>query len=106
MPPLLQRLSERRPERLDYLGVSFGLTRELLGFWKQAGYVPMYVRQTANDLTGEHTCVMLKKLFGDAAGSDDWLHAFAQGECLIVCPDCFELTWLSLQTSANDSCSC
>ena len=80
MPPLLQRLSERRPERLDYLGVSFGLTRELLGFWKQAGYVPMYVRQTANDLTGEHTCVMLKKLFGDAAGSDDWLHAFAQGQ--------------------------
>ncbi|KAJ9113821.1 hypothetical protein QFC19_000014 [Naganishia cerealis] len=78
MPPLLQRLSERRPERLDYLGVSFGLTRELLGFWKQAGYVPMYVRQTANDLTGEHTCVMLKKLFGEAAGSDDWLHAFAQ----------------------------
>lgn len=80
MPPLLQRLSERRPERLDYLGVSFGLTRDLLGFWKQAGYVPMYVRQTANDLTGEHTCVMLKKLFGDAASADDWLFAFAQGE--------------------------
>ena len=26
MPPLLQRLSERRPEQLDYLGVSYGLT--------------------------------------------------------------------------------
>jgi N-acetyltransferase 10 len=30
MPPLLQRLSERRPEQLDYLGVSYGLTPPLL----------------------------------------------------------------------------
>lgn len=30
MPPLLQRLSERKPESLDYLGVSFGLTPQLL----------------------------------------------------------------------------
>lgn len=30
MPPLLQRLSERRPETLDYLGVSYGLTPQLL----------------------------------------------------------------------------
>lgn len=49
----------------------------------------MYVRQTANDLTGEHTCVMLKKLFGDAAGSDDWLYAFAQGECSGEC----QISW-------------
>jgi N-acetyltransferase 10 len=30
MPPLLQRLSERKPESLDYLGVSYGLTPQLL----------------------------------------------------------------------------
>lgn len=30
MPPLLQRLSERKPEALDYLGVSYGLTPQLL----------------------------------------------------------------------------
>ena len=30
MPPLLQRLSERKPETLDYLGVSYGLTPQLL----------------------------------------------------------------------------
>lgn len=30
MPPLLQRLTERRPENLDYLGVSYGLTPQLL----------------------------------------------------------------------------
>lgn len=30
LPPLLLRLSEKRPERLDYLGVSYGLTADLL----------------------------------------------------------------------------
>jgi len=30
MPPLLQRLTERKPENLDYLGVSYGLTSQLL----------------------------------------------------------------------------
>ncbi|VDK29188.1 unnamed protein product [Gongylonema pulchrum] len=60
LPPLLHRLSERRAEKLDYLGVSFGLCVPLLKFWKRAGFVPVYVRQSANDLTGEHTCIMLK----------------------------------------------
>lgn len=32
MPPLLQRLSERKPEVLDYLGVSYGLTSQLLRY--------------------------------------------------------------------------
>jgi N-acetyltransferase 10 len=30
IPPLLQRLTERKPENLDYLGVSYGLTSQLL----------------------------------------------------------------------------
>lgn len=33
LPPLLLKLSERQPEKLDYLGVSFGLTESLLKFW-------------------------------------------------------------------------
>lgn len=37
LPPLLLKLSERTPERLDYIGVSFGLTESLLKFWKRAG---------------------------------------------------------------------
>jgi N-acetyltransferase 10 len=41
---LLLKLSERKPERLDYLGTSFGLTGPLLKFWKKAGYVPVYLR--------------------------------------------------------------
>ncbi len=79
MPPLLQRLSERKPEQLDYLGVSYGLTKDLLRFWKRAGYVPLYIRQTTNELTGEHTCVMLRSLTSQIAKSDSWLSAFSQG---------------------------
>lgn len=76
LPPLLLKLSERRAERLDYLGVSYGLTTQLLRsgsfslemrilnigqykvifcclsrFWKKAGYSPVYLRQTPVSLT-------------------------------------------------------
>ncbi|CCG84352.1 protein of unknown function [Taphrina deformans PYCC 5710] len=75
MPPLLLKLSEKKPDILNYLGVSYGLTSQLHKFWKRSGYVPVYLRQTANDLTGEHTCVMIKVL-DDAEGS--WLASFSK----------------------------
>ncbi|KAI8998369.1 GNAT acetyltransferase 2-domain-containing protein [Gaertneriomyces semiglobifer] len=85
MPPLLLKLSERPPkEHLHWLGVSYGITQQLHKFWKRAGFVPVYLRQTANDLTGEHTCVMIKPLdrsgaaFSDVPMTDTkWIHAFA-----------------------------
>lgn len=63
--PLLLNLNERKAEKLDYLGVSFGLTPELLKFWKKSGFTPVYLRQTPNDLTGEHSCIMIKVLVED-----------------------------------------
>ncbi|KAL4073177.1 GNAT acetyltransferase 2-domain-containing protein [Scleroderma yunnanense] len=77
MPPLLQRLSERKPESLDYLGVSFGLTPQLLRFWKRAGYIPLYIRQTQSELTGEHTCVMVRRLNSSPPSELEWLGEFA-----------------------------
>lgn len=62
MPPLLLKLSEKPPHYLHYLGVSYGLTPQLNKFWKRIGFTPIYLRQTPNELTGEHTCVMLKVL--------------------------------------------
>lgn len=44
IPVLLKRLNERKPERLDYIGTSFGLTGELLKFWKSQQFVPVYLR--------------------------------------------------------------
>ncbi|KAB0406932.1 hypothetical protein E2I00_002321 [Balaenoptera physalus] len=77
LPPLLLKLNERPAEHLDYLGVSYGLTPRLLKFWKRAGFVPVYLRQTPNDLTGEHSCIMLKTLMDeDEADQGAWLSAF------------------------------
>ncbi|EIN12992.1 DUF699-domain-containing protein [Punctularia strigosozonata HHB-11173 SS5] len=78
MPPLLQRLPERKPENLDYLGVSYGLTSPLLRFWKRAGYVPLYIRQTTSELTGEHTCVMVRGLNSSVKTELEWLGEFAK----------------------------
>lgn len=77
MPPLFGKLPERRPDALDYIGVSYGLTPSLHKFWKRASFAPVYLRQTPNELTGEHSCVMLRTL---SAGSNDssWLGAFAK----------------------------
>lgn len=77
MPPLFGKLSERRPDALDYIGVSYGLTPSLHKFWKRSAFAPVYLRQTPNELTGEHSCVMLRTL---SPGSNDpaWLGAFAR----------------------------
>lgn len=45
VPTLLKKLSERPPEKLDYIGTSFGLTEELLKFWKSRKFVPVYIGQ-------------------------------------------------------------
>lgn len=77
MPPLFGKLSERRPDALDYIGVSYGLTPSLHKFWKRSSFAPVYLRQTANELTGEHSCVMLRTL---TTGTNDasWLGAFSR----------------------------
>ncbi|OAL55712.1 DUF699-domain-containing protein [Pyrenochaeta sp. DS3sAY3a] len=77
MPPLFARLPELKAPQLDYVGVSYGLTSQLHKFWKRASFVPVYLRQTPNDLTGEHTCIMLRSL--ETTSSDgSWVAAFAK----------------------------
>jgi len=79
LPPLLLNLNERRHESIDYLGVSFGLTLDLLKFWKKLQFVPVYLRQTANDLTGEHSCIMLRAnmvVEGSSNIEKTWLEAY------------------------------
>lgn len=45
LPPLLVPLRDRRPERLHYLGVSFGLTLDLFRFWRKHKFAPFYISQ-------------------------------------------------------------
>ena len=75
LPPLLLKLSEKSPYFLHYLGVSYGFTPQLQKFWKRAEFVPVYLRQTANELTGEYTTVMLHVLENRET---KWLHEYAK----------------------------
>ncbi|MCL7037593.1 hypothetical protein MKW94_023735 [Papaver nudicaule] len=75
LPHLLMHLSERRPEKLHYIGVFFGLTLELFRFWRKHKFTPFYICQTPNDVTGEYTCMVIKPLANhdtEASGSDEW----------------------------------
>ncbi|XP_068651876.1 RNA cytidine acetyltransferase 1-like [Aristolochia californica] len=62
LPPLLVHLRERQPEKLHYIGVSFGLTLDLFRFWRKHKFAPFYIGQIPSAVTGEHTCMVLKPL--------------------------------------------
>lgn len=80
IPTLLRKLAERIPEKLDYVGTCFGLTKELLRFWKSQKFVPVYLSQKENELTGEHSCLMVSDLvFQKDDGQPDldhWLSSY------------------------------
>ena len=56
----------------------------MIRFWKRAGYVPLYLRQTTSELTGEHTCVMVRGLNNSVESEMGWLHEFTKGGFLIL----------------------
>uniref|UniRef100_A0A1B0A084 RNA cytidine acetyltransferase n=1 Tax=Glossina pallidipes TaxID=7398 RepID=A0A1B0A084_GLOPL len=75
IPTLLKRLTERIPEHIEYLGTSYGLTQDLLKFWKSLGFVPVYISQKANEITAEHTCIMLHSLKNEKKCTE-WLNLY------------------------------
>mmetsp|Transcript_12214 Transcript_12214/g.22898 ORF Transcript_12214/g.22898 Transcript_12214/m.22898 type:complete len:1126 (-) Transcript_12214:90-3467(-) len=76
LPPLLSPLTDVKAPRLDWIGTSFGLTPELHRFWRRAGMRMLYLRQTKNDLTGEHSAIMARALPRRTGYDDAWLPAF------------------------------
>jgi N-acetyltransferase 10 len=68
--PLLTSVSETpslyKDQGIDYVGTSFGLTLNLFNFWNKNKFSPMYVRQSANETTGEYSCIMLRPTQGSA----------------------------------------
>ena len=90
LPPLLLSLAQRPAEALDWLGASFGLTEPLFRFWHRNGFLPAYLRQTKNELTGEHSAILLHDLAAARAagsggasapaapspGADSWLSLY------------------------------
>ncbi|XP_064111307.1 RNA cytidine acetyltransferase-like [Macrobrachium nipponense] len=66
--PLLSKLEERKPEQVNYMSVSFGVTQPLFKFWKRVGFLPLYISQVSNKITGEHNCVMVHPLVEEEPG--------------------------------------
>lgn len=62
LSPLMVELGRRRPERLDYIGASFGFTTPLLRFWKKQGMVAVNLSTTKNTLTGDYNGIVLKPI--------------------------------------------
>jgi len=67
LPPLLQPLTERQPERISWIGAAFGMSEELMRFWSRIGYTPLYLRQTHSSATAEHTCLILREVHPNSA---------------------------------------
>jgi len=72
LPPLFVPLTERKVEKLDWIGTSFGMTDNLARFWTRNGYKPLYISQVKNQVTGEYSSVMMKAI----QKSDDWVTKF------------------------------
>ncbi|XP_076938228.1 RNA cytidine acetyltransferase 1-like [Bidens hawaiensis] len=111
LPPLLVHLSERRPEKLHYLGVSFGLILDLFRFWRKHKFAPFYLCEIPNSVTGEHTCMMLKALETDdieANGSDElgffgpFYQAFRTSFARLLCSPRFNTMEYKLAMSVLD----
>jgi len=63
---LLNQIADHaREEALDWLGVSFGVTPELVEFWSKNGYCTVHLSTTRNDRSGAHSAVMIRPFSED-----------------------------------------
>ena len=76
MPPLLAPVGATQPPSLQWVAASYGLTEGLFEYWSREGLRPCYVRQTANDVTGEHTTICLREIANAEGVHKGWSDAF------------------------------
>ncbi|MFC7226902.1 GNAT family N-acetyltransferase [Salinirubellus salinus] len=50
------------PDPVDYLGVGYGATPDLLRFWERNGFRSVHLSTTRNDRSGEHSALMVRPL--------------------------------------------
>ncbi|QDX40899.1 tRNA(Met) cytidine acetyltransferase TmcA [Salarchaeum sp. JOR-1] len=65
---LLDELRNEITGDLDWLGVGYGATPELVSFWDENGFDTVHVSTTRNDTSGEYSAIMLDPL--SEAGTD------------------------------------
>jgi len=65
---LLAAIRREFEDALDWLGVGYGATPELLRFWRENGYRAVQLSTTRNDASGQYSALMLDPL--SEAGAD------------------------------------
>ncbi|CRG97220.1 histone acetyltransferase, putative [Plasmodium gallinaceum] len=53
---------DEKLKKIDYIGTCFGLTKGLLIFWQKNKFIPVFLKQQKNEITGEFSILMLKHL--------------------------------------------
>ena len=59
---LLSAVRSEFVDSADWLGVGYGATPDLLGFWTRNGFSTVHLSTTRNDRSGEHSAIMLDPL--------------------------------------------
>lgn len=59
---MISAIEAERSLALDFLSVSFGLTADLLAFWKSLGFQPAHLGSHLDKTTGLYSLVVLKKI--------------------------------------------
>lgn len=59
---LLDEIRIEFEDELDYLGVGFGATPELLRFWRKNGYRTVHLATSRNESSGEHSALLVRPL--------------------------------------------
>ncbi|WP_158056673.1 tRNA(Met) cytidine acetyltransferase TmcA [Halorussus halophilus] len=68
---LLAEIRAEFEDELDWLGVGYGATPQLLRFWHRNGYRTVQLSTTRNDTSGEHSALMLDPLSGGGRALHD-----------------------------------
>ncbi len=59
----LQRIVEwAKKEDMDWVGSGFGVSPELMRFWIRNGFSPIHITPQRNEVSGEHTLVVIRPL--------------------------------------------
>jgi tRNA(Met) cytidine acetyltransferase len=56
---LLSEIRAEFADEVDWLGVGYGATPDLVRFWAENGYAPVHLSTTRNDTSGEYSVLML-----------------------------------------------
>lgn len=59
LPSLLKNACELNPPDIQYLSVSYGLTKDLFKFWDKNQFRCVHIKHSKNEITGENNAIML-----------------------------------------------